>query len=713
MLQARQTIDLAGLWDFMPAQLAPAAQYLPNAAGRGWTSIRVPANWYKEGRELQGAAWYRRRFDLPADITDKMLRLVFDGVDYAADVWLNGQYLGFHEGYFQRFDFDVSSALKATDNTLVVRVDSPFEIPGKAWSLRKRLIKGVFNHHDARPGGAWATTEGQDANTGGIWSGVRLEATDGVAIRAMVANGQYLPRPIVKLALNISAAATCPVTLAVTLTPRQSGAASPPAFEHRVALSPGDNRIELEVPAPGIQPWWPAQMGEPVMYDLDVALLAEGQAPNTALDHLSTGVGFRNLRYDGQGFWYVNETRLFLRGTNYIGSQWLSELSAEDYRRDIQLLLDANCNAVRVHAHVSGRDFYRLCDEMGMLVWQDYPLQWGYEDTAEFHDQAVRQLRDMIAELGSHPSVICWSLHNETPWDAEWMQYKYPDWLPGQNKELDEKMLAAGRAADPTRHVHPYSGTTEHPWAGWYWGSWEDFAKPFSLPVATEFGAQALPHRESLVKIFGEDNIWPETEAQWKLWRYHNFQPEETFEMFAKIDKGKSIDEFIANSQNYQAFLTQYAAECFRRQRYAPMGGCFHFLLCEPWPSINWGVVDYWRVPKAGYAALRRAFQPIMPSIEYHARVWPQGEPITAKLWVINDLQSNHAGATLSWRLLNEAGELIEDGKASVEIAPDSLHLVQDWRRDTLPAGQYQLEVNLTDHSGTILGDNVWVFAVE
>jgi beta-mannosidase len=692
----------------MPAQLAPAAQYLPDVPGRGWTPIRVPANWYKEGRDLQGAAWYRRRFDVPADMGGKLLRLVFDGVDYAADVWLNGHYVGFHEGYFQRFDFDITALVQPGGNTLVVRVDSPFEIPGKAWSLRKRLIKGVFNHHDARPGGAWATQEGQDANTGGIWAGVRLEATEGAAIRAMTANGQWLPKPVVRLALSVHSTESRTMTIAATIAPRQGGEAPPP-FEQPVTLKAGDNRIELEVPAPGVMPWWPAQMGAAVMYDFAVELRGEGRV----VDAATAGIGFRNVVCDDKGIWSINGVRLFLRGTNYIGTQWLSEMTAEDYRRDIGLLLGCNCNAVRVHAHVACRDFYRLCDEMGMLVWQDYPLQWGYEDTAEFHHQAVSQLRDMISELGGHPSVVCWSLHNETPWDAEWMQYKYPDWVPGQNKELDDKMLVAGREADPTRHVHPFSGTTEHPWAGWYWGSYHDFAKPFSLPIATEFGAQALPNKEGLIKMFGEENIWPETDAQWKLWKYHNFQPEETFTMYANIDKGKSVEEFIANTQHYQAWLSQYAAECFRRQRYTPMGGCFHFMLCEPWPSINWGIVDYWRQPKAGYAALKRAFQPVLPSIEWHEHTWPHGQPVTAKLWVINDLQDSYAGATLAWQLMTDAGHLIASGKAGVDVTPDSMVLVEDWRRDGLGTGGYRLQVSLADAAGKTLGDNEWVFKVE
>lgn len=706
MQHARQTLDLAGTWDFMPAQLAPAAQYLTDVGGR-WTPIRVPANWWKEGRDLQGAAWYRRRFDLPAAMAGKLVRVVFDGVDYAADVWLNGHYLGFHEGYFQRFDFDVSDKLLPGYNVLVVRVDSPFEIPGKAWSLRKRLIKGVLNHHDARPGGAWNTTEGQDANTGGIWRGVRLEAAGGAAIRRMTANGQYLPSGRVLLGLSLWSSSIRTVTVETRLTPRGPAAWADRRLSHTVDLMPGNNRISLEVPAEDVQPWWPRQMGQPTLYDFSVALVQDGEV----LDSQATTVGFRNVVCDDKGIWWINGVRLFLRGTNYIGSQWLSELSDDDYRRDVRLLLDANCNAVRIHAHVSGYGFYQACDEMGLLIWQDYPLQWGYEDTYDLHEQAVSQLEDMIAELGGHPSVICWSLHNETPWDAEWMQYKYPDWTPGQNKELDEKMLAAAHAADPTRHAHPFSGTTEHPWAGWYWGSWHDFRTPFSLPIATEFGAQALPGYESLIKIFGAENLWPETDEQIKLWRYHNFQPEETWGMYANLPKGKDIHEFIKISQDYQAFLSQYAAECFRRQRYAPMGGCFHFMLCEPWPSINWGIVDYWREPKAGYWAVQRAFQPVLPSIEYTERDWSAGTTVTAKLWAINDLQQAYPGAALVWRLL--CGEAqIGGGRVSLDLAPDSMALAEDWRQPGLAVGGYRLEVSLLDAGGTVLGQNEWVFTV-
>src|SRR5690606_29527429 len=98
--------------------------------------------------------------------------LQFNGIDYFADVWLNSSYLGHHEGYFQKFYFDASESI-SEKNFLIIKVSSPKEEPGKVWPYNKKLIKGIFNHHDCRPGG-WSLKYGQDQNTGGIWNDVSL-----------------------------------------------------------------------------------------------------------------------------------------------------------------------------------------------------------------------------------------------------------------------------------------------------------------------------------------------------------------------------------------------------------------------------------------------------------------------------------------------------------------------------------------------------------
>ncbi|WP_024553124.1 glycosyl hydrolase 2 galactose-binding domain-containing protein, partial [Franconibacter helveticus] len=143
------TWSLAGDWRAHDAN-DPAFDGV-QARDSGWSPLRVPANWYVAGRDHQGALWYRHAFTLPELDDDTLATLTFDGVDYFADVTLNGQPLGRHEGYFQRFSLDATDALRR-HNRLAVKVDSPFEDPKTIWPLHKNMVKGILNQHDTRPG---------------------------------------------------------------------------------------------------------------------------------------------------------------------------------------------------------------------------------------------------------------------------------------------------------------------------------------------------------------------------------------------------------------------------------------------------------------------------------------------------------------------------------------------------------------------------------
>lgn len=169
LAQASQPVtwSLAGMWRVHDANLSTFDG--ASAPDRDWRSIAVPANWYSAGYDHQGALWYRHEFTLPRRAPDTMATLVFDGVDYFADVTLNGRHLAHHEGYFQRFSVDISDALQR-HNKLAVRVDSPWEDPKTIWPLHKTMVKGVLNQHDTRPGGAWSE-DGQDANSGDLVAG--------------------------------------------------------------------------------------------------------------------------------------------------------------------------------------------------------------------------------------------------------------------------------------------------------------------------------------------------------------------------------------------------------------------------------------------------------------------------------------------------------------------------------------------------------------
>lgn len=706
-------IDLAGPWQFLPGNLASAAQFDParRRPDAQWRTLRVPANWHLEGVDHSGVAWYRREFEAPNLGAPARALLEFGGVDYFADVWLNGQHLGAHEGYFEAFAFDVSHALRPGQrNELVVRVDSPVEHPS-AWSLRKRLIKGIFSHHDTRPGGAWST-RGQEQNTGGIWSDVTLR----------IGQALVLDEPQVRSRVDTAAgqvAAT--VTLGTWADARRPAAAvelelsfTPHNFTGRTyrerrawPVVAGHARQSLEIALPQAALWWPAEMGQPHLYRVQATLRSGGRV----LDQRETVTGLREVRVDARTQqWHINGRRLFLRGTNYIPTQWLAEMDAGAYRRDIALMRAAHVNAVRVHAHVGDRRWYRACDEAGLLVWQDFPLQWGYTDSPEFHDEARRQAAAMVRQLDGHPSIIAWSLHNEPPWDAWWMKYKYPDYDPQQNRALDEMLERTVRQLDASRYVHKASMSGEHHWQGWYSGHWTDFNKPTTHALVTEFGAQALPGIASLRRLFNEDNLFPDSDRKLEAWQYHNFQPDETFKN-ARISKGKNIHEFIANSQTYQARLIQLAAESLRRQKYRPVGAIFQFMFVEDWPSMNWGVVDYWRIPKPGYAALARAYQPLLPSIEWDQEKPAAGSTASFGLWLVNDTAERHEALNYAWRLVCGGRTLAED-RFPAAVAADAAERLRTITSPPLPQGTCSLHASVTGPQDQPLADNQHDFTV-
>lgn len=708
--------NLAGVWEIHPAEYLSAEIGTEEIGEGNWRPITVPSNWYLQGVDQAGGSfWYRHRFPAQAELKGKRLRLVFQGVDYTADVWLNGSYLGFHEGYFGRFSFEVTDLLRFDrENRLMVLVKSPMEEPGRTWSLRKRQIKGILNHHDTRPGGAWST-RGQESNSGGIWGSVCLQASDTISLERVQVTPELVLESraaVARIVVDTSSgqdADGLPITWKLELyrdnVQKSSGAVA--TLIKETVLKGGKNQLHFTLPVEKIKLWWPWEMGEPHLYRLEVS----AWQGDRLLDSHSTRFGFREIVRDGKGHWLINGKRLFLRGTNYIGSLWLSDLTKEKLRKDLLLMKEANINAIRVHAHITAPEFYQLCDELGLLVWQDFPLQWGYEDSGQFAREVKRQAAEMIELLYNHPAIFAWCGHNEPPWDASWMQHKYPDYDKDQNRGLDEQLYNTLLKLDTSRYVHKHSATAEHPWLGWYSGHWLDYGKATTQPLITEFGAQALPGLKTLRTIFDDNALWPQQENQWTLWKYHNFQPLEMFSI-AGVSKGNSLKDFIENSQDYQARLTQFAAESYRRQRYNPVSGIFQFMFVEHWPSINWGIVDYLRTPKPGYSGLQKAYQPLLPSLEYEKVVWQEEEPCRVGVWLINDLHRERENLTIILSLHDSEGQKIDERRLDASVKGDSKLFLGEHHWEGLAIGKYRLVCQVFGAGGRLLASNEYQFKV-
>jgi beta-mannosidase len=718
--------------------LAPADAALAGQAASD--RIELPANWWLRGIEHAGKATFARDVEIGPGLAGRPLRLRFEGVDYRCRAWLDGQELGGHEGYFDPFWFDLPGLAQGT-HRLVVEVDSPEEPYGTVWHMHKTLIKGVLGHHDARPGGGW-DREGQAHNSGGIWGPVSLEAwpstviVDSLVVHAVPAGEG---RAHVEARATLTSLPGAPRTVAVRLAMTGPRDADAIAVTTDLPDGGGTTTVALAGELALADRWTTWDRGRPVLYAAELAVRDAGRAGGPVLAAATTRTGVRSVSVDGAFRWRLNDEEVWVRGTNYIGTFWPAAYDEPLVRRDLELIREAGLNQVRVHAHVAGRLVYDVADELGLMVWQDFPLQWGYSDEPAFHAEAERQLLAMLRELGSHPSVVAWCCHNESPWDSPWMAEEAGgSYDPAHNRDLDARLEALAREADPTRYVHRNSGTGDgHVYAGWYFGHWEDFTLRPGGPFVTEYGSLAPPDIPTLREIIPAEAVGYDSRAARKAWRFHDFQHNETRTNIGVLPSD-GLERFVAAAQAYQANLLQVATEAYRRGRPARPGGLpadggplvtgiQQFMWVEGWESMTWAVLDHHRRPKPGHDAMRRAMAPLLVCAELldgRGRPAPRprsGRVIQVRGWLINDLPAPVPAGRLAWsigpirdpRLPGDPeapgdiiGTLEAEGALAVDGAgPDSARILGEMEVRLAP-GWHRIALRLTADDGRELAVN-------
>ncbi|MHA1603767.1 MAG: glycoside hydrolase family 2 TIM barrel-domain containing protein [Candidatus Freyarchaeota archaeon] len=646
-----------------------------------WDEMLLPANWYLRGLDFAGTVYFQKSFQLDEKPADKEFWLSFKGVDYFADVYLNSVFVGHHEGYFQPFMFNVTEIIEE-ENALLVRVSSPRE-EKPVWPSHKMLIKGVLNHHDCRPG-SWDPEHGQDYNTGGIWNDVDLLITNKIRVSNVKISPKIESEKTARIIAQIeieNLGNSKEVTIGIEIEPANfSGDKF--SKHRRVFLGKGKHKEFFVQTIKRPEMWWTWDRGDPNLYCLTV-VVRDGEC---LLDSVRERFGIREVRVDSGWNWYLNGQRIFVRGTNIIPTQWLSEYTPDLIATDMRLLREANVNAVRVHAHVNREEFYSACDENGFMVWQDFALQWWYSRSDDLAEKAVSQIKDMVNTFYNHPCIVVWCCHNE------------PDLH--QLRSLDSLLLTAAKEEDATRYVDLASTTEFHIYPGWYEEDYRKFSKLLAQPFCNEFGAQALPNVETMKKMMPQEDLWP---PNWERWAFHDFQYRQTFQI-AKVELGDSLEEFVVNSQNYQYRLLKYAIETYRRAKYNPMTGIFQFMFVDCWPSITWSVVDYYRQPKKGYYALKTGFQPVLVSIEIGDPVKPNDKGF---IWIINDLRKSYSEARLVYWLEDETGNTLYQRQATVNVPSDSVAKTEyAFDFTDCPPGKYLLHTELFTKESELVSKN-------
>lgn len=681
-------MDLNGKWKYIcdAGSMMVYETVSTMAAENEFTGeMNIPSNWQTEGLDnFNGTVWFIRDFEYEPEINDwRALFINFGGVDYFCQAWLNDCYLGSHEGYFQEFTFRIDSAFRKTvQNRLIVRVTSPFEEPDSVWPLRKKLIKGIFSHHDCRPG-AWDMQHGQDKNTGGIWNAVSLNAAgrlmySDIKINSRIPDSGNTARIIVSFGYENFSDEAIKENVSVLITSHTGDVAFSDSFMCSFRSGVGTQTIAFDLKDPLLWNTW--DLGEPNMYLSEITSASAGT--------YSTSFGIREVHMDDSDNFYLNGRKLFLRGTNIIPEQFLSTLDKDRIKKITDLIRGANINAVRIHAHVNRKEVYEEFDRQGIILWQDFSLQWTYDDSPGFSANACSQIKDMVSQLYNHPSIAFWCCHNE----------------PGEQiRMLDPFLRDAVLNEDSTRIVRLASNYEEHAYDGWYWGSMEHYAAAPMGPLVTEFGAQALPVRESLQKFLTEEEL---NRPDWKKWAYHDFQYEQTFHI-AKVQRGNSIDEFIENSQQYQSDYIRTAVDFYRRRKNDGITGIFHFMFIDCWPSITWSVVDYFRKPKKGYHTLSEVFRPLYMSVKLRQKEYLQESFLNTDLWIINDLYKVYTDSYVAVKLDGQIlGQL-----NNINIKENSVEFFY-WEKlkfrlpENIEAGKHTVRFELYDAGDTMITDN-------
>lgn len=618
---------------------------------RLWATVPVPGHWRSHDvfAASDGPLLYRHRFHLDAPDDGRRRFVTLEGVFYQADVWLDGAYLGDPEGYFFPHSFDITDLSRlAIDHVLAIEVSCSPQRNRTA----KRNITGSLQHSDMLD---------PDWNPGGLWRPVRIDDTGPVRVDRL----RVLCRDAndTRAHLRLHARLDADAQRAVVVRTKVDGDI---VAEQSRSLAKGLNEVDWDLDVNDPELWWPWTMGDQHLTEVEVEILVDGVASDTRL----VRTGLREVALHDWVF-SVNGEPLFVKGVNVAPTrQALADATPAEVRRDVELAREAGLDLIRVNGHIARPELYDAADEMGMLVWQDFPLQWTYART--IRKEAVRQAREAVDQLGHHPSIAVWCAHNE-PLPVEESRKKtfgpsivrhvVKEQVPTWNKTiLDRWVKRAFETADETRaviahsgvapHVPQFNGTDSHLFFGWFHGDERDIdtfaaSLPRMVRFVSEFGAQSVPDSAA----FMQPLRWPALDWD-ALVERHGMQ-REAFEEHVPPHRYATFDQWRDATQRYQADLLRHHIETLRRLKYRPTCGFCLLTLNDAQPSVSWSILDHERHPKLAYAAVVEACRPVIVVAERPPAEVVAGDTIALDVHVVSDvrrvLEGVQCTATLRW----------------------------------------------------------------
>jgi beta-mannosidase len=628
---------------------------------------------------------YRRAFVLPkrhalwsADRVD----LVFEGLDTFGDVRVNGTVVGRADNMFIPWRFDVREAVRPGRNTLAVRFTSPETVGAAEREQSPQLakytgkeVRAYVRKAQCHFGWDW----GPRLVTSGIWRPCRLEWRTAARIADVWARTVDLRGKDATVAVDVAA--------------ERLGEARP--VECDVLLSRGDVRLRktvalsakgtarLRLSVPGAALWWPNGAGEQALYDLAVTL----RSAAGAVDEVRQRIGLRTVRLvrepDAAGESFIIEVNgqpIFCRGTNWIPpDSFPPRFTAEQYRQLLTMAADANMNMLRVWGggFYEGDTFFSLCDELGLMVWQDFMFACAmYPERPEFLANVRREAEAVVRQVRNRPSLVLWCGNNENQWGFHGGWWGKPPRHYGVGI-YDRVLPAVCRRLDPTRPYwpsSPYGGDDPNSEGQGDRHNWEAFHRGQGVAAyladqgrfLSEFGYQSPPSLRAIRSFTSP----ADREIQSRVMEHHNKctgGPEKLVRfIFDDLKLPADFEDYVYKGQVMHARMIQAGVEHWRRNKFHTAGALI-WQLNDCWPVSSWSLIDSLLVPKAPYFYARRFFAPVLVSSK---RVDGGVE-----VWIVND-SLERAGGRLDVTLMTFAGKTLYRLTREVSVPANSARTV-------------------------------------
>ncbi len=666
----------------------------------------IPNNFLNENPDsfkwVSDRKWkYRNTFSLTEKILKKKHIVIrFNGLDTYCTVWLNGNKILESDNMFRSYEVDVKTQLKKGENQLlfeftppseIVKQKSaqlPYELPGQEYSFHRKAAFGF----------GWDFAP--KLISCGVWKRVELiywgeEWFDDFRMTDVQLNQRTLTDSfaIIDAILNYKAEGNF---WNESYPNRYTGLQIIDTANHIELIDTvfylsrnGETTIHFKIKNPRL--WWCNGYGEPYLYHLKFILNSGDGTQNLFTDVKNYGARTIKLiqQYDSIGstfYFLLNGERVFVKGANYVPPDATMNMSVtrEKNQRLISLAKDAHMNMLRVWGggFYPDDDFYNLCDENGIMVWQDFMFACAmYPGDTAFSNTTGKEIIENVLRIRNHPSLALWCGNNEIKegwfnWDWQ-RQFKYSFndsakiWSEYRNL-FDSKLPLFLKAADQKT-----SYWSSSPSIGWghkesllsgdshYWGVWWGM-EPFDSYInhtgrfASEYGFQSFPSLYCLQSYLKPEELYLYSPAL-KVHQKHatGF---ETIQTYLKLDFDTTLifDDYVYLSQLLQAKGMSTAIEAHRRAMPYCMGTMF-WQLNDCWPAISWSCIDFSGQPKAFYYQLNRLYNTYLLSLTKNKN--------QIECWIISDSLKNTT-TQLQLELWSFSGKLL--WKKNMDLAIDA-----------------------------------------